>query len=58
MEIPGELSTPLFVCSRAAGWIAHVQEQRADNRIIRPDAEYVGPSTRLYPNAQRRALGA
>ena len=56
MDIPVKLFTPIFVCSRVTGWCAHVFEQRANNRIIRPSAHYVGPAQRMVkPIAQRHA---
>ena len=54
MDIPTKLFTPIFVCSRLAGWAAHVKEQRADNRIIRPNAEYTGPEPRAFVPVQQR----
>lgn len=42
MGIPRDLFTPIFAASRAAGWTAHVLEQQADNRLIRPSSEYIG----------------
>jgi citrate synthase len=42
LGIPTDLFTPVFSVSRMAGWTAHVMEQHADNRLIRPDSEYIG----------------
>ena len=46
--IPIDLFTPLFACSRAAGWTAHIIEQYKDNVLIRPQSEYVGPLDQHY----------
>lgn len=55
LGLPVELYTPLFVLSRVSGWCAHVIEQHANNRIIRPLARYTGPSGRTWvPLDQRR----
>ncbi|KJY99637.1 bifunctional 2-methylcitrate synthase/citrate synthase [Pseudoalteromonas ruthenica] len=54
MGIPTKLFTPIFVMSRVTGWTAHVKEQRANNRIIRPSAEYTGPDSRPVPAMSER----
>jgi 2-methylcitrate synthase len=54
MDIPTKLFTPIFVMSRLTGWAAHVMEQRADNRIIRPSAEYTGPQPRTVTPIHQR----
>ena len=55
MGIPTDLFTPIFALSRVSGWTAHVMEQLADNRIYRPDAEYVGADRNEYVPIDKRA---
>ena len=54
LQIPTDLFTPVFACSRVAGWTAHVREQYADNRLIRPDHAYVGPERREWKALSQR----
>jgi 2-methylcitrate synthase len=54
LGIPTKLFTPIFVISRLTGWCAHVYEQRANNRIIRPSADYIGPQAREYVPIEER----
>jgi citrate synthase len=55
LGIPLDLYTPIFAVSRMSGWTAHVLEQYANNRLIRPRAEYTGPGhpQRWVPLEQR-----
>ncbi|HVB21752.1 MAG TPA: citrate synthase [Ktedonobacteraceae bacterium] len=54
MGIPIDLDTPIFASSRIAGWTAHVLEQYANNRLIRPRAEYIGPKVTEYVAIEQR----
>ena len=54
MGLPLDLYTPIFALSRVSGWCAHVLEQHADNRLIRPRAEYIGAMNRRWVSARKR----
>lgn len=55
MGIPTYLFTPIFVCSRITGWAAHIMEQRSNNKLIRPAAEYIGPNLQAWLPIDRRS---
>ncbi|HKE98880.1 MAG TPA: citrate/2-methylcitrate synthase [Actinomycetes bacterium] len=54
MGIPTDLFTAMFAIARMAGWTAHIREQYADNRLIRPSSEYIGPGSRAWVPPDRR----
>ncbi len=54
LKFPVDFFTTVFAASRVAGWTGHVMEQRADNRLIRPNAEYIGPTDQHYLPFEKR----
>jgi citrate synthase len=54
LGIPTDLMTPIFAMARMAGWTAHVREQYADNKVIRPASEYVGPRDQTWVPIEER----
>lgn len=54
LGVPTYLFTPIFVCSRITGWSAHIMEQRANNKLIRPAADYIGPGLKEWVPIEER----
>jgi 2-methylcitrate synthase len=52
--IPVDMFTPLFVLSRTSGWVAHILEQRGQDKLIRPGAQYIGPEVKKYVTLEKR----
>jgi citrate synthase len=55
LGIPTDLMTPIFALARMAGWTAHVREQYADNKVIRPGSTYVGPRDQVWTPIEGRS---
>lgn len=58
LGVPIDLFTPIFAMSRMSGWAAHILEQLANNRLIRPRAEYIGPTKCVYVQVEERKAAA
>jgi citrate synthase len=54
LGIDHDLFTPIFAISRMSGWLAHILEQYENNRLIRPRADYTGPTHQMYVPVEKR----